>query len=106
MEQERDLFVDDIRILKNGRLRINIPTDIARNYDEAVYLIEIYDYDFVSLDYSMDGKTGLDVLKFMKECNKNPSRINIHSDHSTGVSLMKEYAENNFTEATITFNAI
>ena len=64
---ERDLFVDDVRVLPNKALRINIPCDIARNFNEAMYFIEFQEYDFVSLDYSMDGETGLDVLKLMKQ---------------------------------------
>lgn len=102
----RDLFVDDVRKIPNNRLRINIPCDIARNYIEATYLIEFEDYDFISLDYSMIGETGLDVLKFLKKMNRYPRHINIHSDHSVGVPLMEKYIKENFPNSILTFNRI
>ena len=103
---ERDLFVDDVRVLPNKALRINIPCDIARNFNEAMYFIEFQEYDFVSLDYSMDGETGLDVLKLMKQLNRKPKHINVHSDHSIGVPLMERYIKENFPDTILSFNRV
>lgn len=93
------LFVDDRREQPKG-------FNCAVDYDSAVMLLRLLDFNFVTLDYDLgDGKTGLDILKYMHENGKYPEHLNIHSDHSVGRQEMRRYAEENFPETvSITLN--
>jgi len=78
------LYVDDIR---------NIPDDewdVARTYDQAIYMLGMNNYDVVSLDHDLgdfrkDGRemTGYDVLMYLVERKENnlhvPATIYVHT---------------------------
>ena len=93
------LFVDDKRPQPKG-------FNCAVDYDGAVSLRNLLDFDFVTLDQNLgDGKSGLDILKFMHENKKYPKHLNIHSNHIIGRDEMRRYAEENFPETvSITMN--
>lgn len=80
----------------------------VRTYNDCALLISIFHtISFISLDYDLGGKeTGLDVLKYMAECGNEVKHINIHSDHSFGVPEMREFAQQNFPNAELTFNRL
>lgn len=62
---------------------------------------------FISLDYDLgEGKTGYDVLVYMKENNIEVRHINIHSNHILGVPQMQAYAWENFPDVEVTFNPL
>lgn len=79
-----------------------------RTYEECTECIRIFRHiSFISLDYDLGGeKTGLDVLEYMAACDCEVKHINIHSDHSVGVSLMRDFAQQHFPDALLTTNAI
>ena len=96
------LFVDDKREPPKGY-------NCAIDYDGAISLIRLLDFNFVSLDFNLgnDGHSGLDILKFMHENKKYPQQLNIHSDNSEGRVLMRRYAEENFPDTVrITMNKL
>lgn len=96
------LFVDDERTPPEHGF------ECAEDYDGAIFLIRYMDFDFATLDYCIgDGKTGLDILRFMHENKKYPKHLNIHSDHHEGKLLMRDYAKANFpADVRITMNSI
>ena len=79
-----------------------------RRYEDCVEAIRIFRHvSFISLDYDLGGeKTGLDVLKYMAACGCEVGHINVHSDHSVGVPLMLEFANEHFPDARLTTNAL
>lgn len=93
------LFVDDKREMPKG-------FNCAVDYNGAVSLLRLLDFDFVTLDYNLgEGPSGLDILKFMHENKKYPKHLNIHSDNSEGQHIMRRYAEENFPDTvSITMN--
>ena len=95
------LFVDDSRDFPKG-------FECVRNYEDCLQYFRIFgDFEFVSLDYSLrEEHTGLDILIWMKENDKHPPRINIHSNNIEGIRLMRDYAEKNFPDARLTFNTL
>ena len=60
-------------------------TDTAAGVEEAVKLLDKSTYDFIFIDYNMPGKSGLELLKYIKE--KSPSS---KTAMLTGYPLMKE----------------
>lgn len=96
------IFLDDNRINQNSEFIS------AKNYDMCITYIEMFknNLEFISLDYQLDfsEKTGLDVLKYIKENDIKVGGINIHSDHSVGVPKMLQYCMNNFKNTTVTTN--
>ena len=86
----------------------NSPYNLVRTYDECVEMIRLFrKISFISLDYNLGTvKTGYDVLVYMKENNIEVKHINIHSNHILGVPKMREYAWENFSNASITFNPL
>lgn len=78
----------------------------VRTYGECALLIRIFHtISFISLDYDLgDKETGLDLLIYMLECGNEVKHINVHSDHSIGVSKMRAFVEKNFLNAELTFN--
>lgn len=93
------LFVDDKREQPKY-------FNCAVDYNGAVSLLSLLDFDFITLDYDLgDGPNGLDVLKYIHENKKYPQQLNIHSTHSEGQHLMRRYAEENFPKTvSITMN--
>lgn len=93
------IFLDDVRKVKD-----ELQYTTVRTYDECILLISIWNnrIEMISIDYSLGTeKTGFDVLVYMVENGINPHHINIHSDHSIGVPMMRKFAENNFEPTTI-----
>lgn len=86
------LFVDDVRD------PVGEGFTVVRQYKQAVLLLDLLEFDFISLDYDIqDGYTGLDILKYMSDNNKYPKyQLNIHSTHSIGSVAMYKYAKEHF----------
>lgn len=96
------IILDDKRPLPDG------PYNCVRTYDDCIELIDLFrKINFISLDYDLGAaKTGYDVLVYMAENNIPVEHINIHSDHSTGVPIMRKYAQKNFPNTVLTFNRL
>jgi len=56
--------------------------ETASNYDEAVYKVELYDYDLILLDINLITGSGLEVLKTLKEQKKETGVIIISANNS------------------------
>ncbi len=84
------LFLDDLRKAPAGYQTVT-------NFRDCIFALSITEYEAVSLDYSLGERwTGLDVLKWMKEHEKFPAKLNIHSTHSYGRAAMADYIRTNF----------
>ena len=87
------IFLDDLRAFpKDGY-------ECVRTYRQCIFLISLFKekLEVVNLDYDLrEEKTGLDILVFMKENRIIPETIIIHSTHTEGCQLMREYVEENF----------
>lgn len=97
------IILDDRRYVLS-----NSPYNVVRNYEDCVEMIRLFrKISFISLDYDLGvGKTGYDVLVYMKENEIEVKHINIHSDHSIGVPKMQEYAWKHFPNTSLTFNPL
>ena len=97
-----NIILDDLRAFPAG------PYNCVRTFEECIELLRLFrSVDFISLDYDLGGeKTGYDVLLYMKENDIKVKHINIHSDHSLGVPMMREYVWKHFPDVTLTFNAL
>lgn len=97
------LILDDQRYVPS-----NSPYNVVRNYEDCVDMLRIFKkFSFISLDYNLGTvKTGYDVLVYMAENNIEVDHINIHSDHSIGVPLMREYVWKHFPNVSVTFNPL
>ena len=96
------LFVDDLRPFPEGDDFI-----CCREFEDAIWQLSIHDFDFVSLDYDLGyGPTGLDILIWMRNNNKAPKHINIHSSHIWGRREMKEFCLQNFPGTEVTMNYV
>lgn len=85
------LFVDDMRKPFDDNFTI------ARNYTQATILIDLMDFDFISLDFDLGEKrNGLDLIQYIRDNKKYPKHINIHSTHPTGSQLMYKLATDIF----------
>ena len=80
----------------------------STNSSQNLNFTEIFrSTSFIRLDYDLgEGKTGYDVLAYMKENDVEVKHINIHSDHSVGVPKMREYVWKNFPNVSVTFNPL
>lgn len=96
------IILDDKRPMPDG------PYNCVRTYEECVELLNLFrKVRFLSLDYDLGSdKTGYDVLVYMVDHAIKAEHINIHSDHSVGVPVMREYAQTHFPDATLTFNPL
>lgn len=96
------IILDDKRPMPEG------PYNCVRTYEECVELLSLFKrVNFLSLDYDLGSdKTGYDVLVFMREHSIEAEHINIHSDHTVGVPRMREFVQQNFPCAVLTFNRI
>lgn len=89
----RRLYVDDLRPCPEG-------WDVARNFHQAIVMLDTGDYDEVSLDhdiasfYGNKEMTGNDVLQYLimkkLEGAKVPTTIHVHSANPVGVKKMQE----------------
>lgn len=97
------LFIDDNRTTPPGF------DFTAQSYNEAVMLLDMYEFEFISLDYDLGaGETsGFFVLEWMAKNNKFPSKINIHSNYLDGVDKMRQYINSNFPKnITVSYSAL
>ena len=96
------IILDDKRPMPEG------PYNCVRAYEECIELLALFRrVSFLSLDYDLGSdKTGFDVLVHMKDNSIEANHINIHSDHSVGVPKMREFIQENFPHAALTFNRI
>ena len=96
------IILDDQRPFPDG------PYNCVRTYEECVEMIRLFrKISFISLDYDLGvGKTGYDVLVYMKDNDIKVKHINIHSDHSVGVPKMREYTWKHFPDASLIFNPL
>lgn len=92
-----NLFVDDTRKFpEHGYI-------CCRDADSAIRFLKYMKFNHISLDYSLGGgKTGLDILIWMKENNVFVPEINIHSNHILGVEKMEKFCKETFTDSKIT----
>lgn len=96
------LFVDDTRAFPPAGY------ECCRSAESAKLLLSLMKFEFITLDYSLgsDSENGYDILVWMKEHNISVPTINIHSNHIIGREKMREYAEENFPESTVTTNML
>jgi CheY-like chemotaxis protein len=75
----RDLFRDHAWILVNTARR-------------AVRLIEVFDFDFIALDFDLDGEeTGDKVAEFIKQSRNANTSVWVHSMNVQGVERIQKY---------------
>ncbi|MBQ0041548.1 MAG: hypothetical protein KBS56_05915 [Clostridiales bacterium] len=96
------LYLDDYRRPPTGPEYAS-----ADNYSDFIMLLDKYNgnIEMVDLDYDLGYDStwsGLDVLRYMKKFDVKCERINIHSTHPTGRSMMMQYATANFPDAVVT----
>lgn len=78
-----NLYVDDIRKCPDGFI-------IARNYDEAIELLNNNEIKILSLDHDLGiyengvEKNGYDIVKYICEQGISPKQIYIHTDNVVG----------------------
>ncbi len=83
-EDEKDLQKSVITYLsRDGNV-----CEPASNFDEALYKIELYDYDLVVLDINLVTGSGLEVLKRLKSRKKETAVIIISANSSLEDKLM------------------
>lgn len=86
------LFVDDLRPFPVGYTGV-------RTYERAVILLDMLDFEVISLDYNLGSKeTGLDIIKYINKIKKYPKHLNIHSTNIDGSSKMYLEVKNTFPE--------
>lgn len=94
------IFLDDLRPFPEHGY------ECVRTYNQCILLLNIFKnkLETVNLDYDLgEEKTGLDVLKYMKDNGINPQNIIVHSTHPEGVPVMREFIKNNFPLAQYTY---
>ncbi len=82
-EDETDLQQSIVTYLeRDGNL-----CEVASDYTEAAYKVDLYDYDLVILDVNLVSGSGLDVLKTLKKANKEAGVIIISANNSLNDKL-------------------
>ena len=56
--------------------------EVASDYKEAAYKVDLYDYDLIILDVNLVSGSGLDILKTLKKQNKESGVIIISANNS------------------------
>jgi DNA-binding response OmpR family regulator len=56
--------------------------EVASNFDDAVYKVDLYEYDIVILDVNLVTGSGLEVLKMLKETRKSTGVLIISANNS------------------------
>lgn len=89
----RKLYVDDLRTCPEG-------WDVARNFHQAIVMLEEHEYDEVSLDhdiasfYGNKEMTGYDVLQYLimkkLEGATVPAKVYVHSANPVGIVKMQQ----------------
>jgi hypothetical protein len=98
-KMQRGLYVDDIRNIPASYQNDNEVWDLARNYDQAIKMLQITDYDMLSLDHDIaswndDGRemTGYDITLWLAQRKIDglytPPEIFVHSANPVGVRNM------------------
>ena len=94
------LFVDDTRDFPYEGY------ECCRDVKTATLLLSIMEFDFISLDYSLAGETGLDILEWMCENGIEVPHINIHSTNILGRERMRDYCEAFLPDTMLTMNML
>lgn len=91
------LIADDHSVVREGLKQIlkqvdaKVEIDEVENGSEALYFIEKNKYDLIIMDISMPGKSGLDILKILKDKNifANILILTIHPQEQYAVRAFK-----------------
>ena len=95
------LFLDDTRKFPESGFQC------CRTSKQAIMLLSVMEFDFISLDYSLEGAdTGMEVLKYIKEKGIFIPNINIHSNHIEGRHKMYDFCKENFPKTSVTMNML
>ncbi|MBQ6884834.1 MAG: hypothetical protein IJN56_03750 [Clostridia bacterium] len=95
------LFVDDTREFPSRDY------ECCRLLKHAKIFLDIIQFDFITLDYSLSGgETGIDILNYMKANNIFVPNINIHSNNIFGREQMRNFCKENFPDSKITMNML
>lgn len=89
MKKKINLYVDDLRDCPEGFV-------IARTYEEAIYYLENYEVEILSLDHDLGENeetkellpTGDDLVLYMTEHSLYGNKIYLHTDNPVGRSRM------------------
>ena len=83
MLQKINLYVDDIRRCPENFI-------VARNYDEAINILNTNEINILSLDHDLGiddngvEKNGYDIVKYICEHGISPKKIYLHTDNAVG----------------------
>ena len=91
------LIADDHPVVREGlkqiikKLKIFSVLDEADNGNEALNKIELNKYDLIIMDISMPGKSGLDILKTLKDKNEKQTilMLSIHPQEQYAIRALK-----------------
>jgi two-component system, NarL family, invasion response regulator UvrY len=91
------LIADDHQVVREGlkqilkNLKISDLVEEADNGDEALKKIKSGEFDFIILDISMPGRSGLDILKALKDSNINVNILilSVHPQKQYAVRALK-----------------
>lgn len=93
----KKIFLDDKRTFDIAK---KCGYNCIRTYQQCITLLSVLkNIDVINLDYDLgSGKTGLDVLIYMKQNNIKVKEIYIHSTHLEGVKMMEKFIKQNFKD--------
>ncbi len=101
---EKILVVDDerniLRMLKKFLNKAGYDVETARNYEEAISKLQSTGFNLVLSDMKLPGKTGLDLLRYIKQLSPDLPVIIItaYGSIENAVEAMKEGASNYLTK--------
>ena len=78
VEDERELASDMVHYLSGEQYLC----EVARDYESAIERIDLYDYDCILLDLMLPGGSGLQILQYLKDRNKQDGVIIISAKNS------------------------
>jgi len=79
-DQTRSIVTDELR-------RAGYVVDTAADGEEAIRTLESASYDLVLLDIRMPGKSGIDVLRFLRERNLRPRIIMLTAVEEISIAI-------------------
>ena len=95
------LFVDDTRAFPKEGFQC------CRSSKQAILLLSVMEFDFITLDYSLgNGDNGMVILEYMKNNNIKVKNINIHSNHIEGRHRMYDFCKEHFKDSAVTMNML